>query len=158
LAAPLPPPPADDTPRWFFPATAAGATFVIAVAIGFALAVERPAGLLVDAFGPYGMIFLLVAPLLCWAAAYLRGADRKTRPGPLLFFWVLLRLAFLPAVIILLIAWLGAWATGLAAAPALLQAFIFALVGASFSFLLSSCLLNLARAIRGPNRAPPSAS
>lgn len=100
---------------------------------------------------------LAIATIL---AAILRLARRASlaslRGSPILALWLATRFLLTPALFLLGLAWLVCWAFGLTAAPALLNALTLTAVWGGAAILVTSILADVAAAIKGPGRAPPS--
>jgi hypothetical protein len=139
--------------RALLAAMLAGGLVIAALAAGAAFAVDRPAGRLVQEIGPDALIGLIAGALLCFAASRLRGPVSYDGLTRLLGLWVLFRLALCVALMVLIVAWLGAFAAGLAIAPRLAQAFLLTLFGGALIGILGTAAFNLRRALRGPARA-----
>jgi hypothetical protein len=131
----------------------AGGLVVAALGAGAAFAVDRPALRLVQAIGPHALIGLVVGSLLCFAAGRLRGPVSYEGLELLVGVWAVFRLALCVALMMLIVAWLGAFAAGLAAAARLAQAFLLTLIGGALIGILGTAAFNLRRALRGPARA-----
>lgn len=131
---------------------AAGAIVIAAAALCIALAVSRPVALLLQPVGFWGLLGLVAASLLCFAAGRLRGPLGYDGLERLLGTFAVFRLAFMAAVMILFVAWLMAFAAGLKAEELFVQAFLLALIANFIVGLAGSIGFNLRRAIRGPVR------
>jgi hypothetical protein len=130
----------------------AGGIVIATGAICIALAVNRPVAVLLQPIGLWGVIGLVAASLLCLAAGRRRGPVSHEGLERLLGAWAVFRLAFFVAVMILLAAWLTAFAADLEAQELFVQAFLLTLISSFIASLAVSIGFNLRRAIHGPRR------
>lgn len=109
--------------------------------------------------GPFLQIFigLFAVALICWIARSVRRATlADIHPGLVLDLWFLVRFTVIPALFLLGLFWLLAWALGLGFTHTLGEAVLLTLLPGTAAILLTSAIADLAAAIRGPGRAPPS--
>lgn len=145
------PAPDEPQPGLRRPVLAGAAAFV---AIAALLSFQDLAWWLLTSLIPYPFFALVGAALIAWIAALLRRAPSGLDVGPRLAraYWAL-RLAFLVAHAILLAAWAVAALAGAPVAPALLDAFLIALVLSAMISVAIQCLIDVIRALRGRERA-----
>lgn len=78
--------------------------------------------------------------------------------SPIAILWVTTRFLIVPALFFIAVAWLVSWALGLAAAESLLRSLKLVFFYGAGAILVTSCLADLAAAIKGPDRGSPSDS
>jgi hypothetical protein len=102
---------------------------------------------------------LFGAALLCELIRVARHANLSALDGsPIASLWVTTRFLIVPALFFVAIAWLVSWALGLAAAAPLLRALKLLAIYGAVAIVATSCLADLAAAIKGPRRDSPSDS
>ncbi len=100
---------------------------------------------------------LFGAALLSEIIRMARRTSFSTLDGsPIATLWVTTRFLIAPALFFIGIAWLVSWALGLAAAEPLLRSLKLVAVYGAGAILMTSCLADLAAAIKGPKPGPPS--
>jgi hypothetical protein len=108
---------------------------------------------------PWLLIGLFGAAFLAAIFRMIRRSSLATlRDSPILALWLATRFMLVPACVLLGLAWLICWATGLAAAPTLLNALRLTVVYGAVAILVTSVLADVAAAIKGPRPTSPSAS
>jgi hypothetical protein len=122
-----------------------------------ALAIWAGATLEPVQINPWLLIGLFGATFL---AAILRMIRRSSlamlRGSPILALWLATRFMLVPAIVLLALAWLICWATGMAAAQTLLNALRLTVVYGAVAILMTSILADVAAAIKGPMPSSPS--
>lgn len=102
-------------------------------------------------------IGLFVAALLGWVIRLFRRASlADIHPGLILDLWFLVRFTVIPATFLLSLFWGLAWLLGLGIAHTLGEAVLLTLLHGTAAILLTAAVADLAAAIRGPGRDPPS--
>ena len=102
---------------------------------------------------------LFAAAFICWIARLVRRASlADIHPGPILDAWFLVRFTVIPATFLLGLAWGLAWMLGLGVAHTLGEAVLLTLLHGTAAILLTAAIADLAAAIKGPGREPPSES
>lgn len=110
---------------------------------------------------PFSLVVvgLFAAASVCIVVRVARRASlADLRPGAILYAWFLVRFTFLPAMALLALFWLIAWALGLGVAVTLGNAARLTVMIGIALILLTSILADLALVMKGPGREPPSAS
>lgn len=102
---------------------------------------------------------LFGAALLSEIVRVVRHASLSVLDGsPIASLWVATRFVIVPAFFFVAIFWLVSWALGLAAAVPLLRALKLLAIYGAVAIMATSCLADLAAAIKGPRRDSPSES
>lgn len=102
-------------------------------------------------------IGLFAAALVSWIIRCVRRASlADIHPSPILDAWFLARFTVMPAVFLLGLLWLLAWALGLGFAQTVGEAVLLTVMHGAAAILLTSAVADLAAALRGPGRAPPA--
>ena len=102
-------------------------------------------------------IGLFAAALASWIIRSVRRASlADIHPSPILDAWFLARFTVMPAVFLLGLMWLLAWALGLGFSRTLGEAVLLTVMHGSAAILLTSAVADLAAALRGPGREPPA--
>ena len=110
---------------------------------------------------PFSLVILglFAAASVCIVVRLARRASlADLRPGAILYAWFLIRFTFLPAMALLALFWLIAWALGLGVAVTRANAAHLTVMIGIPLILLTSILADLALVIKGTGREPPSAS
>jgi len=76
--------------------------------------------------------------------------------SPIATIWVVARFVVSPSFFLIALAWLVCWAFGLAPQAALLKALVLLAIYGGCAILVTSALADLAAAVKGPRKEPPS--
>jgi len=127
------------------------------LAIWVAALVEHLIGHLSNGAVLWTFAILLGCGLLAMVIRIVRGGSlADLGPGWVLSAWFLVRFAAIPATFLLALFWLVASVIGLEAAGTLGEATLLTLLFAAAMIMLTSAMVDLAAAIKGPGQSPPS--
>jgi hypothetical protein len=102
---------------------------------------------------------LFGAALLSELVRVARRASLSVLDGsPIASLWVITRFVIVPALFFVAIFWLASWVLGLAATAPLLRALKLLSIYGAVAIMATSCLADLAAAVKGPRRDSSSGS